>query len=167
MAGLVSAAITVIGARFLVAPHRAARDYGIDLASDKDRWLTSVKGVRDMTSGLLVGGALLSRDRSVVRRALATAALIPIGDGVIIASRYGRRRPGLLAMHWGTAACMLAGAALLRSSYLASAQVRPMPRSTLSGTSSFHTPLHLVDEPLADRRRPRRPAPRAPARRGR
>jgi uncharacterized protein DUF4267 len=114
MAGLVAAGITIIGARFLLAPRAAARDYGIALASNRDRWLTAVKGVRDVTSGLLVAGALWSRQRSVVRRALAIATLIPIGDGAIVASRHGWRRPGVLAMHWGTAAFMLGGAALLR-----------------------------------------------------
>jgi Domain of unknown function (DUF4267) len=114
MAGLVAAGITVIGARFLLAPRAAALAYGIPLASKRDRWLTAVKGARDVTSGLLLAAVLLSGDRAVARRALGIATLIPLGDGGIIASRYGWRRPGLLAMHWGTAAFMLTGAALLR-----------------------------------------------------
>jgi Domain of unknown function (DUF4267) len=114
MAGLVSAGITFVGARFLVAPYAAARDYGLPLASDDDRWLTAVKGVRDVTSGLLLAGALSLPDRAPARRLLAIASLIPIGDGAIVASRYGVRRPGILAMHWGTAAFMLAAVALLR-----------------------------------------------------
>ncbi len=114
IAGLVAVGITGIGACFLVAPRAAARGYGIALASDADRWLTAVKGVRDVTSGLLLGGLLLSRERAVLRRALAIATLIPLGDGAIVASRYGWRRPGVLAMHWGTAALMLGGAAILR-----------------------------------------------------
>jgi hypothetical protein len=114
MAGLVSVGIIIIGGRFLLKPKAAARDYGVRLASDGDRWLTAVKGVRDVTSGLMVAGALALRDRAPARRLLATAALIPIGDGAIVATRHGTRRPGMLAMHWGTAAFMLAGAALLR-----------------------------------------------------
>jgi hypothetical protein len=114
MAGIVAAGIVVIGARFLVAPRRAARDYGVPLASDADRWLTAVKGVRDVTSGLLLASAMTLPGRAATRRALSLATLIPIADGAIVASRWGARRPGVLAMHWGTAAFMLAGAALLR-----------------------------------------------------
>jgi hypothetical protein len=114
MAGLVSAGIIVIGGRFLVAPRAAARAYGVPLASNADRWLTAVKGVRDVTSGLLLAGALSLPDRAPARRFLAVASLIPIGDGTIVASRYGVRRPGLVAMHWGSAAFMLATMAMLR-----------------------------------------------------
>src|SRR6185312_13142314 len=60
MAGVVAAGITFLGARFLLAPRVAALGYGIPLASDRDRRLTAVKGVRDVTSGLLLAGALLS-----------------------------------------------------------------------------------------------------------
>lgn len=114
MAGLVSAGIIVVGARFLLAPRAAARDYGVPLASDEDRWLTAVKGVRDVTSGLLLAGALSLPDRAPARRVLGIASLIPIGDGAIVASRWGARRPGVLAMHFGTAAFMLAAVAMLR-----------------------------------------------------
>jgi hypothetical protein len=114
IAGMVSAGITVVGARFLLTPYAAARDYGVALASDDDRWLSSVKGVRDIASGLLVAGALALPDRASGRRALAIATLIPIADGAIVASRHGLRRPGHLAIHWGTAALMLAAVALLR-----------------------------------------------------
>src|SRR5690349_14629370 len=111
MAGLVAASITVIGARFLLAPRTAALGYGIPLATNRDRWLTAVKGARDITSGLLLASVLLSAPRAIARRVLGIATLIPLSDGGIIASRYGLRRPGLLAIHWGTAAFMLTGAA--------------------------------------------------------
>src|SRR5262249_36100 len=114
MAGMVAAGIIVVGARFLFDPRGAARAYGMPLDSDGDRWLTAGKGVRAMTAGLLVAGAMALPGRSATGRILSVATIIPVADGAIIASRYGTRRPGILAMHWGTAAFMLAGAALLR-----------------------------------------------------
>jgi len=113
MAGVVAAGITFLGARFLLAPRVAALGYGIPLASDRDRWLTAVKGVRDVTSGLLLAGALLSGVSATTRRVLAIESLIPLGDGAIVFSRFGWRRPGLLAMHWGTAAFGMLATGLL------------------------------------------------------
>jgi hypothetical protein len=113
ISGVIAAGITVIGARFLLAPRAAALNYGIPLASDRDRWLTAVKGVRDVTSGLLLAGALLSGVRATTRRVLAIETIIPLGDGAIVFSRFGWRRPGLLAMHWGTAAFAMLASGLL------------------------------------------------------
>jgi hypothetical protein len=114
MAGMVAAGIIVVGARFLFDPRGAARSYGVPLDSDGDRWLTAVKGVRDVTSGLLLAAAMSLPGRAAARRMLSVATIIPVADGAIVAARYGARRPGILAMHWGTAAFMAAGAALLR-----------------------------------------------------
>jgi hypothetical protein len=113
MSGVIAAGITFIGARFLLAPRAAALSYGIPLASNRDRWLTAVKGVRDITSGLLLAGTLLSGVSAAKRRVLAIETLIPLGDGAIVFSRFGWRRPGLLAMHWGTAAFAMLAAGLL------------------------------------------------------
>ena len=113
MSGVIAVGITFIGARFLLAPRAAALSYGIPLASDRDRWLTAVKGVRDVTSGLLLAGALLSGVSAATRRLLAIETLIPLGDGAIIFSRFGWRRPGLLAIHWGTAAFAMLATGLL------------------------------------------------------
>lgn len=114
IAGTIAAGIIVVGARFLLDPRGAARSYGVPLDSDGDRWLTAVKGVRDMASGLVVAGAMAKRDRAATRRILTLESVIPLADGAIVATRYGTRRPGFLAMHWGTAALMLVGSALLR-----------------------------------------------------
>jgi hypothetical protein len=113
MSGVIAVGITLIGARFLLAPRAAALSYGIPLASRRDRWLTAVKGVRDVTSGLLLAGSLLSGGSAATRRVLAIETLIPLGDGAIVFSRFGWRRPGLLAMHWGTAAFAMLATRLL------------------------------------------------------
>src|SRR6516162_6617193 len=84
MSGVIAAGITFIGARFLFAPRAAALSYGIPLASDRDRWLTAVKGVRDVTSGLLLAGALSSGVGATTRRVLAIETIIPLGDGAIV-----------------------------------------------------------------------------------
>ena len=114
IAGTIAAGIIAVGARFLVDPRGAARAYGVPLDSDADRWLTAVKGVRDMASGLVVAGAMALPGRDATRRMVALQTIIPIADGVIVATRFGARRPGFLAMHWGTAALMVVATALLR-----------------------------------------------------
>ena len=114
ISGVIAAGITFIGARFLFAPRAAALSYGIPLASDRDRWLTAVKGVRDIASGLVLAGAMALPGRAATRRMVALLTIIPIVDGAIVATRGGARRPGFLAMHWGTATLMLGATALLR-----------------------------------------------------
>jgi hypothetical protein len=114
IAGTVAAGIIAVGARFLLDPRGAARAYGVSLDSDADRWLTAVKGVRDIASGLVVAGAMALPGRAATRRMMALLTIIPIVDGTIVAARSGARRPGFLAMHWGTAALMLGASALLR-----------------------------------------------------
>src|SRR5262249_38998845 len=56
LAGLIGAGIIFIGARFIVAPRVAAAGYGVqpDLGQRSVRAYLSVKGVRDIASGLFV-----------------------------------------------------------------------------------------------------------------
>jgi hypothetical protein len=65
-------AIAAIGIRFLVVPTAATRDFGV--RPDDARALTAIKGVRDITSGLVpmvvwaVAGVPRSAGRSSRRR---------------------------------------------------------------------------------------------------
>jgi hypothetical protein len=56
LAGLIAAGIIFIGARFIVAPRVAAAGYGVqpDLGQPAAGAYLSVKGVRDIASGLFV-----------------------------------------------------------------------------------------------------------------
>jgi len=109
LAALLALGIIFIGARFLVAPRVAAAGFGIP--SDPAPWL-SVKGVRDIASGIFVLVLLANHAPHVLGWFVLAAAIIPVGDGLIVLGAGG---PKVVAygVHWGTAIAMLAIAALL------------------------------------------------------
>jgi hypothetical protein len=104
--------IAFIGARFLLAPHTAAAGYGVPAKGADDSAYLAVKGVRDLSFGL-VGLALLA---FVGARAEAwfmlVAALIPLGDMVIVL-RHGGTKATAFGIHLSTAVVVLISAALL------------------------------------------------------
>ncbi|ASW55133.1 DUF4267 domain-containing protein [Plantactinospora sp. KBS50] len=104
--------IAVIGARFLLAPHSAAAGYGVPAKPEGDRAYLAVKGVRDLSLGI-VGLALLV---FVGARAEAwfmlAAALIPLGDMAIVL-RHGGTKAAAFGIHLSTAVVVLLSAALL------------------------------------------------------
>lgn len=103
---LVAAAIIFIGVRFLMAPLAGAEGYGVPVpSSEADAYLLA-KGVRDIASGIFVLCLVAAASRKVVGIFMLAAALIPIGDALIILARIGPV-PGPLAIHGGTALFML------------------------------------------------------------
>ena len=106
--------IAVIGARFLLAPSSAAAGYGVPAKTAGDSAYLAVKGVRDVSLGV-VGLALLA---FVNARAEAWfmlgAALIPLGDMLIVLS-HGGTKTAAFGIHLTTAVVVLISAALLFS----------------------------------------------------
>jgi hypothetical protein len=117
LAALLAAAIVFIGARFLIAPGVAAVGYGVpaDPGQSEVRAYLSVKGVRDITTGLLVAVLLLAHATHLVGWVLLAATLIPIADAAIVL-RHGGAKPIAYGVHGGTALIMLITAALLLTS---------------------------------------------------
>jgi hypothetical protein len=114
LGALLAAAIVFIGARFLIAPGIAAVGYGVptDPGQSEVRAYLSVKGVRDITTGLLVAVLLLAHATHLAGWVMLAATLIPIGDATIVL-RHGGAKPIAYGVHGGTAAVMLVTAALL------------------------------------------------------
>ena len=82
LAGLTAVGIIFIGARFLLAPSTAAAGFGIAAWHDggkADPYL-SVKGVRDIASGLIAVILLAARMPHVLGWFELAASTIPIGD---------------------------------------------------------------------------------------
>jgi hypothetical protein len=104
--------IAFIGARFLLAPVTAAAGYGVPAKADGDAAYLAVKGVRDLSLGIM-GLALLA---FVGARAggwfMLAAALIPLGDMVIVL-RHGGTKAVAFGIHFATAVVVLLSAALL------------------------------------------------------
>ena len=115
VSGLIAAAIVFIGARFLLSPAAAARDYGIPATASPvagvTAWLT-VKGVRDITSGLFTGLLMVSAPPRLLGEFLLIASVIAIGDASIVL-RAGGSKAAAFGIHGVTALVIIATGATL------------------------------------------------------
>ena len=114
LAGLIAAAIIFIGARFLVAPRVAAAGYGVlaDVDQPGTRAYLSVKGIRDIVSGLLVIVVMIAGSIHLLGWIILAATIIPVGDAAIVL-RSGGAKSIAYGVHGATAAVMLVTTALL------------------------------------------------------
>ena len=114
LAGTLAAAIIFLGVRFLVAPRTAAAGYGVmpDVDQDSVRAYLSVKGVRDIASGLFVIILMVAGATHLVGWVMLAATIIPIGDAIIVL-RSGGPKSIAYGVHGATAAVMLITTALL------------------------------------------------------
>ncbi|QYF72726.1 DUF4267 domain-containing protein [Cryobacterium sp. PAMC25264] len=102
--------ILVIGARFLLAPSAALAGFGI--TEDRARALTSIKGVRDITSGIVPLVVLVVAGGHVFGWVLVAAAITPIGDAIIVTSNGGTVRHAL-SVHGATALVLVVAGLIL------------------------------------------------------
>ena len=114
LAGLLAAAIIFIGARFVVAPRVAAAGYGVlpDLNQPGARAYLSVKGVRDIATGLYVIILMVAGANHLVGWVMFAATIIPLADAAIVL-RNGGSKSIAWGVHGGTAVVMLITTALL------------------------------------------------------
>jgi len=117
LAGLIAAAIMFIGARFLVAPRVAAAGYGVqpDLGQPSVGAYMSVKGIRDIASGLFVVILMAAGQTQLLGWVLLAATIIPIADAIIVL-RDGGAKSVAYGVHGATAVVMLVTSALLLAS---------------------------------------------------
>lgn len=92
--------ILFIGTRFLLAPRAAMTGFGVP--ADSLRALTSIKGVRDITSGVVPLVVLAVAGRHALGWAMLAAAITPVGDAIIVVTNGGTRRHAL-SVHGATA----------------------------------------------------------------
>ena len=113
LAGLIGGGIIFIGARFIVAPRVAAAGYGVqpDLGLGSAAPYLSVKGVRDIASGLIAVILLAARMPHVLGWFELAASTIPIGDAIIVL-RSNRPKATVCGAHGATVVVLLATAAL-------------------------------------------------------
>ena len=98
------ASILFIGARFLLAPRAAMAGFGVP--QDSLRALTGIKGVRDITSGIVPLVVLAVAGPHAFGWALLAASITPIGDAVIVVRNGGTLRQAL-SVHAATAAVLV------------------------------------------------------------
>jgi hypothetical protein len=114
LAGLIAAGIIFIGARFIVAPRVAAAGYGVQPKPENHSAgaYLSVKGVRDIASGLFVLILMAAGATHLLGWLLLAATIIPLADAIIVL-RNGGSRSIAWGVHGVTAAVMLVTSALL------------------------------------------------------
>ncbi|MGC7099111.1 DUF4267 domain-containing protein [Amycolatopsis lurida] len=110
---LVGLGIIYIGVQFLLVPVDAAAGYGVAAPGDEGAYFT-VKGIRDIASGLVALTLLALGQRRALGWVMLAMTIIPIADGFIVLSHDG---PAAAAFGWhfSTAAVMLVGVSLLLS----------------------------------------------------
>ncbi|WP_432571655.1 DUF4267 domain-containing protein [Kineococcus sp. SYSU DK005] len=102
--------ILFIGGRFLAAPRVAMAGFGVP--PDSLRALTNIKGVRDITSGIVPLVVLAAAGQHAFGWALIAAAITPIGDAIIVMRNGGTVRQAL-SVHAATAATLVLAGLLL------------------------------------------------------
>jgi hypothetical protein len=114
LAGLIGAGIIFIGARFLVAPRVAAAGYGVqpDLGQRSAGAYLSVKGVRDIASGLIVFALMAAGATHPLGWMMLAATIIPLADAIIVLG-HGGPKSIAYGVHGLTAVVMLITSALL------------------------------------------------------
>lgn len=104
------ASILFIGARFLAAPRVAMAGFGVP--QDSLSALTAIKGVRDITSGIVPLVVLAAAGTHAFGWVLVAAAITPIGDAVIVTRNGGTLRHAL-SVHAATATILVVVGLLL------------------------------------------------------
>jgi hypothetical protein len=107
---LACVAIAVVGARFLLVPQRATLDYGARV--DDLRALTAIKGVRDITSGVVLLVVWAAGGSTVLGWGLVAAAVTPIADAAVVLTRGGKPATAF-GVHGATAALLVAAGLVL------------------------------------------------------
>ncbi|MFC4020937.1 DUF4267 domain-containing protein [Micromonospora sp. GCM10011542] len=101
-----------IGARFLLAPRASAAGYGVPARPDGDSAYLTIKGLRDLSYGLLGLALTAFTTADAVAWFMLIVALNPLGDTLVVL-RHGGTRTVAFGIHFATAVVILLDAALL------------------------------------------------------
>ncbi|MEU7849390.1 DUF4267 domain-containing protein [Micromonospora parva] len=112
LAVVLSLFVVFIGARFLLVPQEAAAGYGVPARPDGDTAYLTVKGLKDLTFGLLGLALIAFTTADAVAWYMLVVALVPLGDTLIVL-RNGGTKAVAFGIHFATAAVVLLNAALL------------------------------------------------------
>ncbi|TDD43646.1 DUF4267 domain-containing protein [Nonomuraea terrae] len=112
LAVLLNLFIIFIGARFLLVPRPSAAGYGVPAKPDGDAAYLAIKGVRDLTFGLLGLALLVFAGLRAEAWFMLVVALVPLADTLIVL-RHGGTKATAFGIHFATAVVVLLAAALL------------------------------------------------------
>lgn len=113
IAGLVGLGIIAIGIRFMLQPQASAAGYGVTAPPGPGVYAyLCVKGVRDITLGLVTLGLLFVVSPHILGLLILIEAVSPIGDATIVLANKGKPAVAF-GVHGATAAVMIAAGILL------------------------------------------------------
>jgi uncharacterized protein DUF4267 len=115
LSSLIAVGIVFIGARFLLDPAAASRDFGIPNSPSPSTGFTgwlAVKGTRDIVSGLFIFLLMVSGPPRLLGEFMLVASLIAMGDAAIVL-RSGGSRTAAFGIHGLTALVIIAAGASL------------------------------------------------------
>ncbi|WP_327089790.1 DUF4267 domain-containing protein [Nonomuraea sp. NBC_01738] len=104
--------IAFIGWRFLFQPMPAAAGYGVAAKADGDPAYLTIKGMRDLTYGILGLALLFFVGMRAEAWYMLVVAILPLGD-VFIVLRNGGTKAVAFGIHFATAVVVLLSSALL------------------------------------------------------
>lgn len=107
---IASIGIIAIGGRFLLQPRQATLAFGI--AADDIRGLTAIKGVRDISSGVVLLVVWAAAGPGALGWAPIAASLTPIADAAIVLANGGKLSAAL-GIHGLTATLLIAAGLVL------------------------------------------------------
>jgi hypothetical protein len=114
LAALVAAGIIAIGARFILAPKRGAAGFGVPEEQAGDHAYLTVKGIRDIASGVFISILLANQAPHVLGWFMLAAAFIPLGDMIVVLTHHGQKSTAF-GIHGATAVVIVISAVLLLS----------------------------------------------------
>lgn len=104
--------VVFVGLRFFFQPGVAAAGYGVPAKENGDPAYLTIKGLRDLVSGLLGLALLAFCDADAAAWFMLVIALTPLGDTVIVL-RHGGTKAVAFGVHLATAVLVLVSAVLL------------------------------------------------------
>lgn len=103
LAALISVGIIFIGVRYSLSPIDASKDFGLSLPNDNTALYGSIKGIRDIFSGLAIAYLLYTRNVRATAFIFMLATLIPIMDAYVVYQANGLSNMSAFLIHACTA----------------------------------------------------------------
>ncbi|GAA4800846.1 DUF4267 domain-containing protein [Olivibacter ginsenosidimutans] len=103
MAALISLGITFIGIRYALQPLKASIAFGLSLPDGPTALYGSIKGIRDVFSGLTLAYLLYSRNVRATAFIFMFATCIPIVDASVVYQAHGFSNMPAFLIHSCTA----------------------------------------------------------------
>ena len=100
---VIAVGITFIGLRYMISPFAASIGFGLPLPAGNTALYGSIKGIRDIFSGLVLGYLLWLRNPRITAVIFTAAIIIPICDCLVVYTANGAADWPHMLIHGGTA----------------------------------------------------------------